>query len=121
MSEYIEIHVEEGLLSQVVRELLALAESPNHVEVTHGVTGRVILAHTALAEVWFNKVTAEAEAKTEVDEAAEESEVSAEMPIEKVDTADTYTVAEILVPVKRGPGRPRKIQPAPSVSNDEES
>ncbi len=57
MHHYTEITVEEDLLPQIVRELLELAEDPNHVDVTHGTHGRVILAHSALAEKWYLAAT----------------------------------------------------------------
>jgi hypothetical protein len=91
MREYTEIIVEEDLLPQVVRELVAMATNQNHVEVTHGVSGRVILVHPDLAEQWYQLKTA---------------------------TEDDPDEVPIPVPVKRGPGRPRKIQP--SASNGEE-
>lgn len=53
MHQYTEIIVEEGLLPQVVRELVEMAIDQNHVEVTYGVSGRVILVHPDLAEKWY--------------------------------------------------------------------
>ena len=52
MHQFMEIIVEEGLLPQIVRELVELAEDQNHIEVTYGVAGRVILVHPGLAEKW---------------------------------------------------------------------
>ena len=170
MREYTEIIVDEGLLPQVVRELVELAENQNHVEVVHGTVGRVILVHPKLAEIWYEKVTA---AKAPGNEAASDSEpakeevvpvkeqVTSETESDEEDAADesdddnadedvsvsnkssepvvaTSTTPEptpepraaaniaaaelsFPVPVKRGPGRPRKNPPAPSVSNGEES
>lgn len=152
MREYTEIIVDEGLLPQVVRELVALAENQNHVEVVHGTVGRVILVHPKLAEVWYDKVTAK---NAEPEEEAPQSEpaakdvepvtkdaekdakedVKAKAPEPVVATSTTpeptpepRAAADIAsaelsfpVPVKRGPGRPRKNPPVPSVSNGEES
>lgn len=110
MRNWTEITVEEGLLTQVVQELLALAESPNHVEVTHGVTGRIILAEAELAERWFREVNKDPDAETEV------------TPNGNSDLATTATSDSELatLPVKRGPGRPRKIPVPPSASDGEE-
>lgn len=53
MREWVEIHVDEDLIVDVVRELLALAADPNHVEITYGTAGRVILAEVHLADIWY--------------------------------------------------------------------
>ena len=66
MREYTEIIVEESLLPQVVRELLEMATDPNYVEVSYGATGRVVLAHTELAEAWYQKHLAEDEKRSEI-------------------------------------------------------
>lgn len=55
MRQWVEIAVDEELLIPVVRELLDMAVDPNHVEVVHGDTGRVILAEARLAEHWFQE------------------------------------------------------------------
>lgn len=119
MDRYTEIIVEEDLLPQVVRELVDMAMDQNHVEVVHGVVGRVILAQTDLAEAWYQKAIAK-----EQGEKVPESDV-AQSNTPESETSDAANVAaselSITVPVKRGPGRPRTIQPAPSVSNGEES
>lgn len=147
-SEFTEIWVEESLLPQVIRELTELAEDQNHVEVTHGVAGRVVLAHPVLAEIWYQKVMAKNAAEEVAAEPAETT--TAEEPVaesvepvvptvvvetpddDKVSPESTTSVStssestktlteEWVPPVKRGPGRPRKYPPAPSVSNGEES
>lgn len=56
MRDWMEIHLADDLLIAVVTELLSLAEDPNHVEVTNGPEGRVILVQKQLAEVWLSKV-----------------------------------------------------------------
>ena len=68
MRDYTEITVEEILLPQVVRELLEMAAHPNYVEVSYGATGRVVLAHTELAEAWYQKHLAEDENSVQRDE-----------------------------------------------------
>ena len=150
-SEFTEIWVEEDLLPQVIRELTELAEDQNHVEVTHGVSGRVVLAHPVLAEIWYQKVMAKNAAEEAAVEPAETTtaEEPAAEPVEPVAPVAPVVVAEApgadkvspesttfestssestkapteewVPPVKRGPGRPRKYPPAPSVSNGEES
>lgn len=90
MPEFTEIVVEEGLLPQIVRELLAMTDNPNYVEVVHGTVGRVILAHPELAEAWYQKVTKEADKPADV---------------------------PIPIPVQRKKGSPRNI---PSASPDSE-
>lgn len=91
--QFMEIIVEEGLLPQIVRELVEMAEDQNHVEVTYGVAGRVILVHPGLAEKWYQQKVAEAE---------EEKDVPIPVP---VPTAEAPT--------------PRNV--APSASDGEES
>jgi hypothetical protein len=83
MSNYTMILVEHGLLQQVVTELLALAKDPDHVRVTHGLEGQVILAEPRLADRWYNHSSHEVEVTPVLDE-----------PVVK--------------PAKRAPGRPRK-------------
>lgn len=117
-TEYTEIIVEEDILPQVLRELTILAEDQNHVEVTHGVAGRVVLVHPDLAEAWYQKVTTKADVLTE---ATAEAPVEATVPAPAAAPDEVLAKATIPVPVKREPGRPRTIQPAPSVSNGEES
>lgn len=137
--EFTEVVVEDDLLPQVVRELTQLAENQNHVEVTHGVNGRVVLVHPVLAELWFQKVMAKNEAEdsgdsdvedngdSDVVEAPDDSEVSPESTVAESTTSESASpvaqapTEEWVPPVKRGPGRPRKYPPAPSVSNGEES
>ena len=157
MRAYTEIIVEEGLLPQIVRELTEMAIDQNHVEVTHGVTGRVILVHPELAEAWYQKAVAKNKADDAASDDAETSdaddadEASPESKVAESKTSESTTseraasepatsepaassepepraAADIAarelsfpVPVKRGPGRPRKYPPAPSVSNGEES
>jgi len=143
MREYTEIHVEESLLPQVVRELTQMAVDQNHVEVTHGVTGRVVLVHPELAEFWYQQTIAKEsnEVLTEAtDVEPEPVETTPETTVAESNTPESETpepasepdpvVAaaniaanelSIAVPVKRGPGRPRKNPPVPSVSHGEES
>lgn len=140
MREWVEIAVDEDLLVQVTRELLDLAANPNDVEIVHGTTGRVILADVHLAEAWYqlrlNQV-ADTEVHTDDDivadtevidvaEVATSTEIGTEsVAAEVVDVAQvamsTVDVAEDLVPlpVRRGPGRPRKVT-TPSASPDGE-
>jgi hypothetical protein len=91
MRQYTEIIVEEGLLPQIVRELVEMAEDQNHIEVSYGVAGRVILVHPDLAEKWYQQKVSEAEDPQDV---------------------------PIPVPVVRDPGQPRNI--ATSASDGEE-
>lgn len=181
MQNWTEITVDDDLLVPVLKELLALAIDPNHVEVSNGASGRVILVDVDLAEIWYQHmlkkagseegealdpapeplptdivaelevapatidVPTEPEATAVTGEkvapAAIEDEVvaSAEAPAPAViatasgssivaaasnkddDAATTSQGTEDLVPlpVKRGPGRPRK-QTAPSASNGED-
>ena len=93
MRQYTEIIAEEGLLPQVVRELVEMAEDQNHIEVTYGVAGRVILVHPGLAEKWYQQKVAEAD-----------KEKDAPIPV-PVPTAEAPT--------------PRNV--APSASDGEES
>lgn len=119
MRDWTEITVEEGLLSQVVRELLALAEDPNHVEVTYGVTGRVILAESSLAERWYQEVnkTPEEHPDTTVQGHGYEVVATEEFDPAKTPAADSELAT---LPVKRGPGRPRKTIPVPPSASDGE-
>jgi hypothetical protein len=118
---YVRILVEEGLLPQVVRELLALSTDANYVDVVDGDNGRMILAHPEVADAWFEAVT-----KDEAPEvvATEEVDVtdSANEKVEIADSAieETPEVPDVVVPIKRGPGRPRKAVPPP-LSYGEES
>lgn len=149
--KWTEIHVEDSVFIDVMKELVALATDQNHVEVTYGESGRVILAHPDLAEQWFDAVQrgpivddgpvdavdvveSENVAQTTFDEAvaaAAPAETSAEEPAaeasignepevvaEPEPQANVAPATDTVVPVKRGPGRPRKTQP--SVSNGEE-
>jgi hypothetical protein len=95
MREYVEVVVEEDLLPQVIRELLAFASNPNLVEVSYGSTGRVILVHPEVADAWY---------QWSKDKAKRQSSDLADIPIP--------------VPVQRLPGSPRNI---PSASPGEES
>lgn len=99
MHQFMEIIVEEGLLPQVVGELVALAEDQNHVEVTYGVAGRVIMVHPGLAEKWYQQKVAEG--KTE---GQDQRDVPIPVP---VPTAEAPT--------------PRNVAVVPSASNGEES
>jgi hypothetical protein len=54
MQEYVTIVVDQDLLVQITKEILALAEDPNHVEVTHGTNGQVLLVHPRLADRWYS-------------------------------------------------------------------
>lgn len=93
MRQYTEIIPEEGLLPQVVRELVEMAEDQNHIEVTYGAAGRVVLVHPDLAEKWYQQKVAKPE---------EEKDVPIPVP---VPTAEAPT--------------PRNV--APSASDGEES
>lgn len=126
MRDWTEITVDEGLLSQVVRELLQLTDDPNHVEVVYGTTGRVILADVDLAERWFQAATKKQEDETEtnIEVVGHGLEVVAN---EEVDVADSPTATSEVaekdpgpLPVKRGPGRPRKTPLPFSASDGEE-
>lgn len=144
MRDWVEITVEESLLIPVVQELLALAIDPNHVEVTYGTTGRVILAKTELADEWYRhtqkKHDAEPEPETEVvghgyeviaaanksDDAPNEVFAVATTELGGIDqevAAATSFSEPAPSPVKRGPGRPRKnpLPPSPPLSDGEES
>jgi hypothetical protein len=149
MRNWTEIMVDEDLLIPVLRELLAVATNPNNVDVVHGTTGRVILAHVDVAEAWYQATLK----KNQGDEgSAEETEKVAEEPIEKsasqpetvavvedssvpVTELETFAMSEVDIakvsatmfgtpaplPVKRGPGRPRKIDSTTtSASNGED-
>jgi len=142
MRDWTEIVVDEELLIQVVQELLVMADSPNHVEVAHGTAGRVILAEAALAERWYQSTlnrepVATSTTETEVELAIEEvAEAPLEMPVGLETEERAFQVVEVPVlatgesvqetpdlvplPVKRGPGRPRKVT-STSASNGEES
>jgi hypothetical protein len=121
-SDYTVIDVDPDLLPQVLRELFAMSTDPNFVEVTDAEKGRVILAHPDLAEAWYQKAVAK-----QIEEAAEaikfeevlkqDDEVVASAINEASNIASTSTPED--VPVKRGPGRPRKVVFA-SASNGEE-
>lgn len=131
----IEISVDAGLMPQVTRELLALAWDPDQVQNSYGESGPVLLVDAVVAEAWFTAVTAEPEPEPTPEPEAEvepepeptppdpESEVVA---IEIIDEATTHEPMELglvqvpeepqqpptpepLPPVKRGPGRPRKV------------
>jgi hypothetical protein len=111
-STYTTIDVDPDLIGQVLRELLAMATDPNLVEVTDAEFGRVILAHPDLAEAWYQQALAR-ETKTE----DSEPEVVAESTSTEEVVAESTNAEE--PPVKRGPGRPRKVVFA-SASNGEE-
>lgn len=165
MRDWTEIVVDEDLLAPVVRELLALATDPNHVEVVYGTTGRVILADVELAEIWYQSTLKAQPSADSSDDIVAASNTSSESDqsspdshgAEEVDAAtmseettgsedqDTVVVAgsfEVVaaankqvvepaeipkgtddlvpLPVKRGPGRPRKTT-TPSASNGEDA
>ncbi len=117
MRDWTEITVEEGLLIQVVQELLTLAESPNHVEVTYGVMGRVILAESQLAERWFQEVNKDPDAETEVHGHGYKVTPNEDSDLATIAMSDSELAT---LPVKRGPGRPRKVPVPPSASDGEE-
>ena len=122
------ISVDPDLLPQVLREILAMATDPNYVEVTDAEHGRVILAHPELAEAWYQQALAkQAAANLEAEgllayvsnfeqEDTEDTTVVAIETIEASNIADSQSLEE---PIKRGPGRPRKVVAA-SASNGEE-
>jgi hypothetical protein len=116
MKEYTVISVDSDLLPQVLRELFAVANNPDLVEVNESDHGRVIHAHPEVAETWYQQVVANGHApedeKPEVVAIASNKEVEQE----KVVAIATTTEAG---PVKRGPGRPRK-EVTTSASNGEE-
>jgi hypothetical protein len=132
MHDWTEITVDESLLIPVVKELLALATDPNHVEVVYGTGGRVILAESNLAERWYQETLPKDEGDTE--EAANETfdvattkdqvtEVHAsgfEVVAASSNNPIHGTDALVPLPVKRGPGSARKEVPPP-LSNGEES
>lgn len=116
MNEWVEIAVDEDLLVQVVRELLALATNPNHVEVVYGTAGRVILCEVHLADAWYQLRLSQQDDGTEVH--ASGFEVVATEDVDVADSANTTNKGtEELVPIPaiRGPGRPKKA-PQPSAS-----
>lgn len=149
MREWTEITVDEDLLIPVVRELLDMAADPNQVEVVYGTSGRVILAEVHLAEHWYQErlkraeleglqskesktliqtevpgpAAANLDAFQEVAENVHQRGVPAQSIVPTENTAQSSTArgTEHLVslPVKRGPGRPRKELP-PSASPDGE-
>jgi hypothetical protein len=120
-SEYTTIDVDPDLLGQVLRELFAMATDPNLVEVTDAEFGRVILVHPELAEAWYQKAVA----KEQESEQAETEVVAEATNVPEVVAESTNEVSNIASasieepPVKRGPGRPRKVVFA-SASNGEE-
>lgn len=125
MRDWTEITVDEGLLSQVVRELLELADDPNHVEVVYGTSGRIILADVDLAERWFEAATKKSEEETNIEVTGHGLEVFANEEVDEAEaassTSDLYAKDPGPLPIKRGPGRPRK-NPLPfSASDGEES
>lgn len=137
MREWTEITVDEDLLIPVVRELLDMAVNPNHVEVVYGAEGRIILAEVHLAEHWYQeRLKRDEDDGTEVHAGGFEVVASAKVLTEDIAQSETSTQApgtnvaqsnevkgtEYLVPlpVKRGPGRPRKEVPPPSASPDGE-
>lgn len=137
MAKWTEIHVDEDLLIPVVRELLDMAVSPNHVEVVYGVTGRVILAEVHLAEHWYQeRQKRDTEENLSVEDffvvassdLTAEPEVAAQSNVPTEDTVQASIVEPepVVEPavdepplIKRGPGRPRKELP-PSASPDGE-
>lgn len=105
-SDYVEIHVDPDLLTQVLRELLALSTDPNYVEVADGDNGRIILAHQEVANEWFDIVN-----RPEPLDADEFEELaSEEVDVTSIANGDTPVAP---VPIKRGPGRPRKVVTPP--------
>jgi hypothetical protein len=137
MREWTEIVVDEDLIIPVVKELLALAINPNHVEVVYGTTGRVILADVDLAEEWYqstlksksDSAQPEEPAEESVEQTAEESEptvvVASGFQVVATAKVDTATIPQgtddlVPTPAKRGPGRPRKSD-STSASNGEDS
>jgi hypothetical protein len=126
METWVEIAVDEDLLAQVVRELLNMAVDPNHVEVAHATTGRVILAEARLAEHWYQERLSQdtaVDAQSNVDAAT----TSLSTAIEDVDAATNVVAPATTVvasatteaPVKRGPGRPRNVLPSASPNSEE--
>lgn len=142
---FVEISVPADLLPHVTRDLLAIANDANHVAVSTGEAGPIILVHPDVAEVWYQKVATEKveDSTTPGPEAAETSDESpvatsddeAPEAVEVVATGEVENSTEgkvvatgevedsttpepevqVQFPVKRGPGRPRK---ATSVSED---
>lgn len=135
MGEWVTITVDEDLLVQVVRELLDMATNPNHVEVVHAESGRVILVEAHLAEHWYQeqlKVSDDVEVvdgevidtATIVVDAATTVSGTASAVIDVATTTEVVDVSNVdaattELPVKRGPGRPRNAPP-PSASPDGE-
>lgn len=146
MKQWVEITVDEDLLIPVLRELLDIAANPNQIEVVHGTVGRIILAEVHLAEAWYqerlkheNDVEVpidddfEVLASTEVEPsigasasvvpelyAIKEAEI-AKIEVSNTEIASVSAPAPLPpLPVRRGPGRPRKeLQPSASPKGEE--
>lgn len=137
MREWIEITVDEDLLSSVVRELLDMATDPNHVDVINGPVGRVILAEAHLAHHWYQeRLKLQEDKKTELPAVNPETVVVPKeevvVPLTVVAPAPVFDMSDtarssnakgtedlVPLPVKRGPGRPRNAL-SPSASPDGE-
>lgn len=148
MREYTTISVPPELLPQVLRQLFAIAADPNLVDVNDGPSGRVIMAHPAVAEAWYSQLMETPSAPAPEPEPAPELEPEPEpepqsntaqwtpakpgdtpgqmepelvtgKPEQVVQPLTELQINGTDVPVKRGRGRPRKV--VFSASNGEES
>lgn len=95
MRNWVEIMVDEELLVPVVRELLVLAEDPNHVEVVHGTHGRTILADVRLADLWYQQRLEREASSTPTPPIVAESKVyTSNFAQSRKDVAQSNTVAK---------------------------
>lgn len=80
MRDYTRIVVPENLLPQIVGEILEFAADPNLVEVVHETHGRVVHAHPAVANAWYQARQDAEEKKKAEEKPAEPSEPKAAEP-----------------------------------------
>lgn len=138
MREFTTISVPPELLPQVLRQLLSSAADPNLVDVNDGPSGRIIRVHPEVANAWYSELNPEptAEPEPEPESEPEPKKVPEPEPVTAPEPQPASAVAPVPqptlmqplatsqnispdLPVKRGPGRPRKV--TLSASNGEES